>query len=1696
MQKFFFSILSVALPVLVWGDLVHVYEETETDGVKVRISERSLTTGMPWETQAAPTKAGYIFTHWSISTAQEFVARDAWGRALDVATFKLYEDTTLTAHYMPTTQDSDGDGVADGYEFYWYGNLVQNGAADTDGDGFTFAEELANGTNPLMPDADVEGPVRYGDGELLQYNPHGYPSYVFRSEPEGALFATKRDIVAAGTYLTSADLGAYGATSTNFAYWTVNGEVQRDAWGRAVDVIAFNMPTNAMEVVAVVEADETRRQKLYWYGTVDVAMDSDTDGDGSTFAEELASGTNPLMPDADVEGPVRFADGELLQYNPWNAHPYTFRSDPEGALFPTTNDYMRTGGWLTSEFVGSYGATSSKFAYWVVNGVAQRDTWGRALDIAAFPMPTNAVEIVAVVETDETRRRQLYWYGTTDVAMDSDTDGDGLTFAEELANGTNPLMPDDSVEGPIRYADGELLEANLQPFEQVVGTLVDGGYQELFTSNWRGNDGTSVSFDGAVTPTIVDLDGDGRFDLVVETDTGTIQVFLNGGTAGNPQFAATAWQEGWREKLVAAKAGSLDDFALDTPAVNPTGWTMADVDRDGVADLLVGDAEGRIWFYKGVQDGEAVRYVLQNKVWGGSFEGFANGLTISAVDWDEDGDVDLVCGTADGKLMLLTDPRIGRPVNVQAEAGATSVVLTWDANVNSRVRGYGIYRGVDSNNFTRIARMCPLPRYRDEPEVLRDYWYRVTGMSRFYTTGNSSPIESESEPTDAVAVKFAPRVWLNDTSSFTDTNVEMVVSVNNSMGLTSTGLSMTFMYEDSVLEPIEVVPCGVTEGVKFASTPGLTGSAGRLAWSVSATGGEIKTGAGLFFKLKFRVKPVNGVASTTVILTAATLRTGAGRTVVPPLPQRGVITLAERAYPPALVTVAVADKVVDSESEFELPVTVTSTEALTSLSADVVFDEVMLEVRGVSGAARLETAPYRVVSDGGDFVLRFFAKDPQSVATNLATTVTLKSVQATDCHGHEVTAADASGRVFVRNMHPIVAARVAVATEDRKVDTLETVTVPFRVTSSEALTRGRFVVEWDEEVLSCTSGPEASSPLTVEANGDFSLQFLAKDQHDVTKTLVRVTAAEVTDVHGFVVHPAVPVASTVLIHDAHPLVPAKVSMTLADVSAKTETEFDMVLAITTTEALTDLRMDLAYDTSLLTLKSGVLNYSGNVPSSVTLRFYAKENHTVGSTKVTVTPAGGTDHNGLAAELPTEVSGTVILADSNPWVPATVSVSTEDRKVDTLETVTIPFRVTSSEALTRGRFVVEWDEEVLSCTSGPEASSPLTVEANGDFSLQFLAKDQHDVTKTLVRVTAAEVTDVHGFVVHPPVPVVSTILIHDAYPLIPAQVAVQAGDVNAKTLSLVTIPVTITTTKILKNLSFRVDYDSDLLEYRGCTGATWTDGLLSVSGEVPSKILLTFYAKDQHTATATEVILGAAQATCTDGLAAEVGVTNGRIMLTDSNPPIPPSMSVGAWSVRVKSGEDFLLPIGRTSDSEVREVTVCVDWDSELVSFRGCDTASALVSTAANARRLTFTTSGLYSTNYLSFSAATIPNLQTSSWVRVTAASGVGANGLDAKILNVLPVKSTILITREIGRYSPGDINGDGKLTDADKEMLENFIKYQSIVSAAPQLASQYASWKLTGSALKAADVNSDGRVDVSDRSLLKQWIAEYKEMAK
>ena len=1440
--------LNVLLPAR--AELVHVYQETLAGGVRTQLSDETKETGSTYTTQTAPTLDGYIFTHWSISTTQSFINRDRLGRAKDAAPYTLYEETALTANYLPSSEDTDNDGVADGWEIYWYGDLSKNAASDTDGDGWTFAEELSAGTNPLMVDESIAGGIAWADGELLQYNPDNLQAYTIRSEPEGELFATVSDYLTVGTAIPMPSVGA------NFAYWTVDGVRQADRHGRAKDTLVLTMPPTAIEIVAVSESDEARRNALYWYGDASVSMESDTDGDGWTFAEELSAGTNPLMADESIAGGIAWADGELLQYNPYNLQTYTIRSEPEGELFATVSDYLTVGTTIPMPSAGS------TLAYWTVDGVRQADRHGRAKDSLSITMPSSAVVIVAVAESDEARRNALYWYGDASVSMESDTDGDGYTFAEELSAGTNPLMADESIAGGIAWADGELHEINLQPYEQGRGTIVDGGYLELFTSPTAGNGETSRTFDGAATPTIVDLNGDGRFDLVVETAKGTRTVFINNGVEGNPRFVEMAWDAKWYDALAAAKTNTIDGLTFDTPPVNAVSWSFADVDGDGTTDLLVADVDGRIWYYKGSSFAEATedkRFVLQHKVWGGSFAGFAQGLKIAAVDWDDDGDVDLVCGTADGKLMLLNDPRIGRPTGLRADAGATSVVLSWDASVNSRVRGYGVYRGADAENYERIEALCQLPRYRDMPPTLSDKWYRVTAKSRFCVTGNSEPIESETEPSAAVRVSFGGvDIWLNDTSSFTETNVSVIVSIKNSMGLAAKGLAMTFAYDVGVLEPVEIKRTGLTAGLSF------TESASGGVWQMTGMGGEIGVGAGRFLELVFRVKPVHDVTETTVTLTAATVRTTEEQGVSVDLPKSAKIEISDaNPLQPALVSLSVGNAAVNTGETFELPFTITSTEVLTSGVFTVEYDGAMLEWKGAGVASGMvgthRTVTVRATESG---TLPFAAKEQHSVVTNFSTTVEIGGFAAVDCNGFEVAAADAQGMVLIKNAHPILPAVVGVSTEDRKVDTLEEVVVPFKVSSTQLLASGSFTVEWDTAALELVS-------------------------------------------------PDVP-------HD--------------DGSA-------------------------------------------------------------------------------------------------------------------------------------------------------------TISATGDFSLAFLAKDQHDVTSSQVRLTAATVTDVNGFTVYPTVPVVSTIIIHDAFPLMPAEVAVKAGSVNAETRTTFDVPITVTSSKPLTNFCVMVSWDDSIVELRGATGAavatsaTLPQATLTATGTVPEQITLTFYAKDQHTTTDTAIVLSNGAAFCSDGLAANITLANGRVLLTDSNPPVPAKVAISLSDAKAKSGAAFTVPFSVTADSELSNVAATIVWDASLLSFAGADGASACNVVGASVT-LTFPMGGSTSNVFdIAFTAAEVLTLRASSSMNVTAASGISANGLTAEIVTQLPISASILISREIGRYSPGDVDGDGRLTDADVKKIQNYFFFLAM----PARFSQY---RLVGDALSAADVNRDGSVTGEDAVLLQGWLDE------
>lgn len=159
---------------------------------------------------------------------------------------------------------------------------------------------------------------------------------------------------------------------------------------------------------------------------------------------------------------------------------------------------------------------------------------------------------------------------------------------------------------------------------------------------------------------------------------------------------------------------------------------------------------------------------------------------------------------------------------------------------------------------------------------------------------------------------------------------------------------------------------------------------------------------------------------------------------------------------------------------------------------------------------------------------------------------------------------------------------------------------------------------------------------------------------------------------------------------------------------------------------------------------------------------------------------------------------------------------------------------------------------------------------------------------------------------------ATIEISDSHPLEPSLVAVHVADASVASETEFELPVTVTSTEVLTNFTAEVTWDTALLEFRGIppmsgdSDATRCVPPVSIT-TAGGDFVLKFYAKDQHAVTETVITLGSASAWCEDGLAAVVTCTDGRVFITDSNPPVAPNMTLGAWSVRVLSGEAFQPP---------------------------------------------------------------------------------------------------------------------------------------------------------------------------------------------
>ena len=166
--------------------------------------------------------------------------------------------------------------------------------------------------------------------------------------------------------------------------------------------------------------------------------------------------------------------------------------------------------------------------------------------------------------------------------------------------------------------------------------------------------GADIDVPGYSVPFCTDWDGDGRDDLIVGeggggVPLGKVRVYLNTGSQAAPTYDGYTY----------AQAGGID---LSVPASGCLGIfpRSVDWDADERLDLLVGRADGRAMIF--LNSSESGAPVLDSGTYvqvgaTGSKEDLDVGYraTISGVDWNNDGRLDLISGALDGKVRLYLD---------------------------------------------------------------------------------------------------------------------------------------------------------------------------------------------------------------------------------------------------------------------------------------------------------------------------------------------------------------------------------------------------------------------------------------------------------------------------------------------------------------------------------------------------------------------------------------------------------------------------------------------------------------------------------------------------------------------------------------------------------------------------------------------------------------------------------------------------------------------------------------------------------------------------------------------------------------------------------------------------------------------------------------------------------------------------------
>ena len=198
---------------------------------------------------------------------------------------------------------------------------------------------------------------------------------------------------------------------------------------------------------------------------------------------------------------------------------------------------------------------------------------------------------------------------------------------------------------------GEWTNGPLRGLVFILRNLGEGKFAEPFQVVAAG---LPLQTFGCPSPNFVNFDGDDDLDLICGEFLDGFTYFENIGTSSEPRYAAG--------KRVTDPRGHA--VKMDLEMIVPVAF---DWDKDGDIDLIVGDEDGRVAFVENTGVFSDGAPVFEQPVY---FKQEADTLKCGAlatpvgVDWDGDGDIDIVSGNTAGYIEVfenLSGPKVAGP---------------------------------------------------------------------------------------------------------------------------------------------------------------------------------------------------------------------------------------------------------------------------------------------------------------------------------------------------------------------------------------------------------------------------------------------------------------------------------------------------------------------------------------------------------------------------------------------------------------------------------------------------------------------------------------------------------------------------------------------------------------------------------------------------------------------------------------------------------------------------------------------------------------------------------------------------------------------------------------------------------------------------------------------------------------------------